>query len=78
MMVRHPASGCALCAARISRNPVFTITVLAMFSLGNHATTAVFSLVDPILFRSLPYAPADRMVSIGLAYSLQKLKFMMG
>lgn len=37
------------------RNPIFTITALATLALGIGATTAVFSVVDRILFRPLPY-----------------------
>ena len=60
------------------RNPVFTVTVIATLALGIGATTAVFSVVDPILFRSLPYAHADRLVSVGLVHSLEKQAFTMG
>ncbi|MGB6193795.1 MAG: permease prefix domain 1-containing protein, partial [Terracidiphilus sp.] len=49
------------------RNPVFTITAIVTLALGIGATTAVFSVVDRILFRPLPYAQGDRMVSFGLA-----------
>ena len=35
------------------RNPVFTIAVIVTLALGIGATTAVFSVVDRILFRSL-------------------------
>ena len=48
------------------RNPIFTVTVIATLALGIGATTAVFSVVDPILFRPLPYAHADRLVSVGV------------
>jgi predicted permease len=60
------------------RNPVFTITVIATLALGIGATTAVFSVVDRILFRSLPYAHDDRIVSLGLVQSLEKQEFMLG
>ena len=60
------------------RNPVFTITVIATLALGIGATTAVFSVVDRILFRSLPYAHDDRIVSVGLVQSLEKQEFMLG
>jgi putative ABC transport system permease protein len=60
------------------RNPVFTITVIATLALGIGATTAVFSVVDRILFRSLPYAHDDRIVSVGTVHSLEKQEFMMG
>ena len=60
------------------RNPVFTITVIATLAVGIGATTAVFSVVDRILFRSLPYAHDDRLVSVGMVHSLERQEFMMG
>ncbi|MGA2674110.1 MAG: ABC transporter permease [Terracidiphilus sp.] len=60
------------------RNPVFTITAIATLALGIGATTAVFSVVDRILFRSLPYAHDDRIVSLGLVQSLEKQEFTLG
>jgi putative ABC transport system permease protein len=60
------------------RNPVFTLTVIAMLALGIGATTAVFSVVDRILFRPLPYAHADRLVSLGLRQSLEPQEFVLG
>jgi predicted permease len=60
------------------RNPVFTVTVIATLALGIGATTAVFSVVDRILFRSLPYAHDDRIVSVGLVQSLERQEFTVG
>jgi putative ABC transport system permease protein len=60
------------------RNPVFTITILVTLMLGIGATTAVFSIVDRILFRSLPYAHADRLVSLGIVHSVETQEFLMG
>jgi putative ABC transport system permease protein len=60
------------------RNPVFTITVVVTLMLGIGATTAVFSVVDRILFRALPYAHADELVSVGLVQSLETQEFMLG
>jgi len=60
------------------RNPVFTVTAIATLALGIGATTAVLSVVDRILFRSLPYAHDDRLVSLGLVQSLEKQEFMLG
>ena len=60
------------------RNPAFTVTVIATLALAIGATTAVFSVVDRILFRSLPYAHDDRIVSLGLVQSLEKQEFMLG
>jgi putative ABC transport system permease protein len=61
------------------RNPVFTTTILVTLMLGIGATTAVFSIVDRILFRSLPYSHADQLVSVGMVHSLEaKDPFMLG
>jgi predicted permease len=60
------------------RNPVFTATVLVTLALGIGATTAVFSVVDRILFRSLPYAHGDRIVSVGLTAPINPKEFMLG
>ena len=60
------------------RNPLFTVTVIATLALGIGATTAVFSVVDRILFRALPFAHADHIVSIGLVQSLEGEEFTMG
>jgi predicted permease len=60
------------------RNPVFTIAVIATLAVGIGATTAVFSVVDRILFRSLPYAHDDRIVSVGLVQSLERQEFTVG
>ncbi len=59
-------------------SPVFTITVIVTLALGIGTTTAVFSVVDRILFRSLPYAHGDRLVSIGLVQSLERQEFTLG
>ena len=60
------------------RNPIFTLTIIATLALGIGATTSVFSVVDRILFRSLPYAHDDRLVSIGMVHSLEQQEFMLG
>ena len=60
------------------RSPVFTLTILTTLMLGIGATTAVFSIVDRILFRSLPYAHADRLVSLGMVHSVETQGFLMG
>jgi putative ABC transport system permease protein len=60
------------------RNPLFTISVLLTLALGIGATTAVFSVVDRILFRSLPYADPSRIVSLGMVHSLERQEFLMG
>ena len=49
-------------AARVlRRTPVFTATAIATLALVIGANTAVFSLADAILIRSLPYPEPDRL-----------------
>jgi predicted permease len=60
------------------RNPLFTISVLITLALGIGATAAVFSVVDRILFRPLPYADPGRIVSVGFVHSLEQQEFVMG
>ncbi len=60
------------------KNPVFTVAAVGTLALGIGATTAVFSVVDRILFRSLPYAHADRLVSVGITAPIEDNEFMLG
>lgn len=47
------------------RNPGFAAGVVAVLALGTGSATALFSVLDRILFRPLPYVEADRLVSFG-------------
>jgi predicted permease len=47
------------------RSPGFTVTVVLTLALGIGATSAIFSMVDGILLRPLPFPAADRLVAIG-------------
>jgi putative ABC transport system permease protein len=48
----------------LSRAPVFTAVALFTLSLGLGATIAVFTVVNGVLLRPLPYEEADRLVFI--------------
>jgi predicted permease len=48
----------------LRRDPVFTLVAAVTLALGIGAATAIFSAVNPILFRALPYPGAGRIVAI--------------
>jgi len=60
------------------RSPMFAVTAILTLAIGIGTTTAVFSVVDRILFRSLPYAHPDRLVSVGLVAPIEPQEFMLG
>jgi predicted permease len=60
------------------RNPSFSLTVVLTLMLGIGSTTAVFSVVDRILFRDLPYGDSTRLVSVGLVAPIEPQEFMLG
>ncbi|HXY30082.1 MAG TPA: ADOP family duplicated permease [Gemmatimonadaceae bacterium] len=52
-------------AARLfARRPGFTLVTVMTLAVGIGATTTIFSAVNPILFQSLPYPHADRLVMV--------------
>jgi putative ABC transport system permease protein len=53
---------------QIRRHPGYAAIVVATLALGIGANTAVFSVVDAVLLRPLPYADAGRLVRLWSAY----------
>ena len=47
------------------RHPGFALGAILVLALGLGASTALFAALDRVLFRSLPYADPDRLVSVG-------------
>jgi len=53
-----------LAARRLRRAPSFTATTVFVLALGVGATTAVFSVVNGVLLRPLPYANPGKLVAL--------------
>ena len=51
-------------ARTLRRSPRFALVVIVTFGLGVGAATAIFSVVDTILLRPLPFQDAERLVAI--------------
>ena len=57
------------------RNPAFALTAIIAIALGIGPTTAVFSIIDRLLFRPLPYSEPERLVSVGMLAPLDTNEF---
>ena len=51
-------------ARGLRRSPGFTTAAVVTLGLGIGATTAVYSLVDHVLLRALPYPESDRLIQV--------------
>ncbi|HEX3865645.1 MAG TPA: ABC transporter permease, partial [Gemmatimonadaceae bacterium] len=57
-------------ARRLRRAPVFSFTTIVVLALGIGATTSVFTLVDGILIRPLPFLHPERLVDLSHTVSV--------
>ena len=49
---------------RLARHPAFTIPAVITLALGLGATTAIWTVLDAVVLRPLPFANADRLVYV--------------
>jgi putative ABC transport system permease protein len=63
---------------QLHRNPAFSVSVLFILALGIGASTAVFTVVDGVLFRPVPYADPGRLVAYGIKVPFETREFQFG
>jgi putative ABC transport system permease protein len=62
----------------LAKKPGFALVAILTLAVGIGATSAVFSVVDRILFRNLPYPQDERLVSFGVMAPFDSREFMLG
>jgi len=63
--MRGVVSDLRLVWRQLLKSPGFSITAVLMLAFGIGATTAIFSVVDGVLLRPLPFPHAERLVTLG-------------
>src|ERR1700739_103011 len=62
--VRIFAADLRFAGRQLRRNPVFAVTAVLMLGIGIGANTAIFTFVNSVLLRPLPYPESNRLAVI--------------
>jgi hypothetical protein len=76
--LRSVISDCRYGARQLRKNPMFTAVTVMMLALGIGANTAVFSILDSVLVRPLPYPKAERLVKADVYEPVDILRLILG
>jgi hypothetical protein len=58
----------------LRKNPAFALAAILSLAIGIGANTALFSVVNAVLWRPLPYPHAERLVRVGSGIARQRLR----
>ena len=64
-----------LALRRLARQPAFTIPAILTLALGIGATIAIYTILDAVVLRPLPYANADRLVYLDTPIPTAKMRW---
>src|ERR1700756_1453067 len=57
------------------KSPGFTITAMLILGFGIGINTAIFSLIDAVMLKPLPFPDPDRLVEVCMPYQQDMLKW---